>query len=118
NRHSSTFSACSVNKAKLTPSPSQLEPSGYGWPSQTRENFAFDGGIVHERVSEVGERRSGWGKDFQERREAIHGGFGRNIHVSHDPGNPSPNRCATRPPAVHEQCGRCCSASPVPDARA
>src|SRR5579862_8413621 len=34
-RHNSTFSACSENKAKFTPSPSQVAPSGYGLPGQT-----------------------------------------------------------------------------------
>jgi hypothetical protein len=28
NRHSSTFSACSENRAKFTPSPSQVAPRG------------------------------------------------------------------------------------------
>src|SRR5437879_1547964 len=35
NKHSSTLSACSENKPKLTPSPSQVAPSGYGLPRQT-----------------------------------------------------------------------------------
>src|SRR5262245_14896997 len=35
NRHSSTLSACSENSAKLTPSPSQLAPSGLGAPRHT-----------------------------------------------------------------------------------
>ena len=35
NRHSSTFSACAEKIAKLTPSPSQVAPSGYGRPGHT-----------------------------------------------------------------------------------
>ena len=35
NRHSSTRVACSENSAKLTPTPSQVAPSGYGAPGQT-----------------------------------------------------------------------------------
>ena len=35
NRHSSTRVACSENRAKLTPTPSQVAPSGYGVPGQT-----------------------------------------------------------------------------------
>src|SRR5437868_5506960 len=35
NRHSSTFSACAENSAKLTPLPSQVAPSGYGSPGHT-----------------------------------------------------------------------------------
>ena len=37
NRHSSTLVACSENRAKLTPTPSQVAPSGYGEPGQTRK---------------------------------------------------------------------------------
>src|ERR671938_590445 len=36
NRQSSTPVAFSENMAKFTPSPSQVAPSGYGWPGQTR----------------------------------------------------------------------------------
>src|SRR6185437_15564447 len=36
NRQSSTPVALSENSAKLTPSPSQVAPRGYGWPGQTR----------------------------------------------------------------------------------
>src|SRR4051812_29088573 len=35
NRHNSTRSACLENSAKLTPWPSHVAPSGYGWPGQT-----------------------------------------------------------------------------------
>src|SRR5437764_11061661 len=35
-RQSSTLSACSENSAKLTPAPSQVAPSGYERPGQTR----------------------------------------------------------------------------------
>src|SRR5512141_466789 len=35
NRHSSTRAACSEKIAKLTPTPSQVAPSGYGDPGQT-----------------------------------------------------------------------------------
>src|SRR5690606_7231748 len=37
NRHSSTFVACREYRAKLTPSPSQVAPSGYGVPSSSRD---------------------------------------------------------------------------------
>src|SRR3989344_2110771 len=37
NRHSSTLVACAENSAKLTPRPSQVAPSGNGWPSDIRE---------------------------------------------------------------------------------
>src|SRR5712691_458971 len=40
NRHNSTFSACAENSAKFTPLPSQVAPSGWGWPGHT-----FDDGI-------------------------------------------------------------------------
>src|SRR5436305_14452358 len=36
NRHSSTLVACSENRAKLTPAPSNAAPSGYDCPGQTR----------------------------------------------------------------------------------
>src|ERR1051326_3742149 len=36
NRQSSTFSACSENSAKFTPTPVQVAPRGYGSPGQTR----------------------------------------------------------------------------------
>src|SRR5262245_52480718 len=36
NRHSSTLVACSANRAKLTPAPSQVAPSGYERPGQMR----------------------------------------------------------------------------------
>src|SRR5512132_2081320 len=36
NRHSSTRVPCSEKIAKLTPTPSQVAPSGYGDPGQTR----------------------------------------------------------------------------------
>src|SRR6185312_1404244 len=36
NRHSSTRVACSEKIAKLTPTPSQVAPSGDGAPGQTR----------------------------------------------------------------------------------
>src|SRR5437762_726456 len=35
-RHSSTLVACSLNRAKLTPAPSQIAPSGYDRPGQMR----------------------------------------------------------------------------------
>src|SRR5579864_3093791 len=35
NRHNSTRSACAENSAKLTPLPSQVAPSGSGWPGHT-----------------------------------------------------------------------------------
>src|SRR5581483_7579149 len=35
-RHNSTFVPFSVNRAKLTPTPSQVAPRGYGRPGQTR----------------------------------------------------------------------------------
>src|SRR5689334_6316959 len=35
-RQSSTFVAFSENSAKFTPMPSQVAPSGSGWPGQTR----------------------------------------------------------------------------------
>src|SRR5688500_12365574 len=41
NRHSSTDVACSENRAKFTPRPSQVAPSGYGRPGQTRTRPAF-----------------------------------------------------------------------------
>ena len=34
-RHSSTLEACSENRAKLTPPPSHVAPSGFGLPGQT-----------------------------------------------------------------------------------
>ena len=34
--HNSTLLACAENSAKLTPIPSQVAPSGKGWPSRTR----------------------------------------------------------------------------------
>src|SRR3954454_1973725 len=34
NRHSSTFSAASLNTAKLVPKPSKVAPSGYALPGQ------------------------------------------------------------------------------------
>src|SRR5687768_3774345 len=37
-RHSSTRVACSENSAKFTPMPSQVAPSGYGAPGQTRND--------------------------------------------------------------------------------
>lgn len=37
NRRSSTFSACSENRAKLTPSPSHCAPRGQDRPGQTKE---------------------------------------------------------------------------------
>src|SRR5215468_12488985 len=37
NRQSSTRVACSEKIAKLTPTPSQVAPSGYGVPGQTRK---------------------------------------------------------------------------------
>src|SRR5207302_8794858 len=36
NRHNSTRSAWAENSAKFTPLPSQLAPSGDGWPGHTR----------------------------------------------------------------------------------
>src|SRR3954464_10047175 len=36
NRHNSTLVACAENTAKLTPTPVQVAPSGYGSPGQTR----------------------------------------------------------------------------------
>src|SRR5437763_10841971 len=36
NRHSSTFSACAENSAKLVPRPSQVAPSGCGNPLDSR----------------------------------------------------------------------------------
>src|SRR5262249_6050863 len=36
NRQSSTLLACAENSAKLTPTPSQVAPSGNEWPSRTR----------------------------------------------------------------------------------
>src|SRR5690349_15038308 len=36
NRHSSTLVAWAENSAKLTPTPSQVAPSGNEWPSRTR----------------------------------------------------------------------------------
>src|SRR5437879_2473777 len=36
NRHSSTLVACAEKIAKLTPTPVQLAPSGYGSPGHTR----------------------------------------------------------------------------------
>src|SRR4051812_27738224 len=44
NRHSSTFKAFAENKAKFTPRPSQVAPSGCGDPSRTRD-FRIAGGI-------------------------------------------------------------------------
>src|SRR5262245_32514184 len=35
-RHNSTLVACSEKIAKLTPTPSQVAPSGYGVPGHTR----------------------------------------------------------------------------------
>src|SRR4051812_36582478 len=39
NRHSSTPVAFSEKIAKLTPCPSHVAPSGYGWPGQTLIEF-------------------------------------------------------------------------------
>src|SRR5438874_5414025 len=36
NKHNSTLAACSENRAKFTPAPSQMAPRGYGRPGQTR----------------------------------------------------------------------------------
>src|ERR1700745_2524010 len=36
NRHSSTLAACSENRAKLTPAPSQVAPRGADFPGQIR----------------------------------------------------------------------------------
>src|SRR5690606_18966183 len=41
NRQSSTRVACAENRAKLTPRPSQLAPSGNGVPSVTRERWCL-----------------------------------------------------------------------------
>ena len=40
NRHSSTLVACAEKSAKLTPTPFQVAPSGYGSPGQTRTDGA------------------------------------------------------------------------------
>src|SRR5262245_36824711 len=45
NRQSSTRVACSEKIAKLTPTPSQVAPSGYGVPGQTRKLF-FGTGVI------------------------------------------------------------------------
>jgi hypothetical protein len=46
NRHSSIFSACAEKIAKLTPSPSQVAPSGYGRPGHT-----FHGDGIEDQVN-------------------------------------------------------------------
>src|SRR3954467_6647248 len=49
-RQSSTLSACSENSAKLTPAPSQVAPSGYERPGQTRIKYDLPG----RRPNELG----------------------------------------------------------------
>src|ERR1700730_16187012 len=44
-RHNSTFVACAENKAKLTPSPSQVAPKGNGEPSAMRISCAMYAGV-------------------------------------------------------------------------
>ena len=45
--------------------------------------------MIRERLNLVPTGVSPGGRAFQERREPVHGGFGRNIHVSHDPERPA-----------------------------
>src|SRR6185436_20015211 len=53
NRHSSTRVACSEKIAKLTPTPSQVAPSGYGAPGLTRIfEVGTEGVRYHVRVVE------------------------------------------------------------------
>src|SRR5215217_4485817 len=40
NRHSSTFSAASLNTAKLVPNPSNVAPNGYALPGHTSSELA------------------------------------------------------------------------------
>src|SRR5215510_10529813 len=44
NRHSSTLLAWAENSAKLTPTPSQVAPSGNEWPSRTRAGVLIRNG--------------------------------------------------------------------------
>src|SRR5436190_20076900 len=46
NRQRSTRSACSEKSPKLTPSPSQVAPSGYGLPGQTAVDGFVETGLV------------------------------------------------------------------------
>ena len=57
-RQSSTFVACSENRAKLTPPPSHVAPRGFGLPGQTRgsislsqsvKKFSSNPGVDHFR---------------------------------------------------------------------
>src|SRR6476659_10818740 len=53
NRHSSTRVACSEKIAKLTPTPSQVAPSGYGVPGHTRMfEIGTEGLRYHVHVAE------------------------------------------------------------------
>src|SRR5215210_3979647 len=59
NRHSSTRVACSEKIAKLTPRPSQVAPSGYGDPGQTRSGAIGTVGLYCSGRSAKCEVRSG-----------------------------------------------------------
>src|SRR6185369_2589892 len=55
NKQSSTFSACSEYKAKLTPSPSQVDPRGYGLPGHTT---GFDASNIQDHFLPTTQRKT------------------------------------------------------------
>src|SRR5215472_3595253 len=68
NRHNSTFVALAENKAKFTPSPFQVAPSGKGRPSRRRDRrsacrlaISVNASITRSLIGWVGgERARGW----------------------------------------------------------
>src|SRR5262249_42649638 len=63
NRHNSTLVACSENRAKLTPAPSQVAPRGYGRPGQTRMGVTPSERMGHRPESRYAHARAGVEKE-------------------------------------------------------